>query len=200
MKSHKAWLLDLDGTLYRATPVRAAMACELVAGHWSRIPILKAFRHEQERLREQLHEEVACPYTLQLERTAEKLARPLTEVTSIVSEWMIERPGKWLRMFRRQRLLDEITQFRAAGGKTAVVSDYPASTKLRALKIDHLFDVVVANGEPGGPRRLKPWPDGYCLASQQLGIPAADCLVIGDRTDADGEAAKQAGMDFRLIR
>jgi hypothetical protein len=76
---------------------------------------------------------------------------------------MITRPAKWLRPLRRQRLLDQISAFRATGGRTAIVSDYPASVKLRALGADHLFDAVVANGEPDGPRRLKPYPDGMIL-------------------------------------
>ncbi|HMJ15422.1 MAG TPA: HAD-IA family hydrolase, partial [Polyangiaceae bacterium] len=63
-----------------------------------------------------------------------------------------------------------------------------------------LFDTVVASGEPDGPRRLKPHPDGYLAAAQRLGVPAERCLVIGDRQDADGAAATAAGMQFRWVR
>jgi putative hydrolase of the HAD superfamily len=112
---------------------------------------------------------------------------------------MIERPAKWLPLFRRRSLLDEIRAFREAGGRTALVSDYPARRKLEALGAAPLFDVVVASGEPAGPRRLKPHPNGMLGAASALGIDPARCLVIGDRPDADGLAASAAGMAFRHI-
>ena len=59
---------------------------------------------------------------------------------------------------------------------------------------------VVANGDADGPKRLKPAPEGFLLAEERLGVEPADCLVIGDRDDADGEASRRAGMGFRLIR
>ena len=60
--------------------------------------------------------------------------------------------------------------------------------------------VVVSSGEPGGPSKLKPDPEGYLSAGSRLGIDPGRCLVIGDRDDADGAAARAAGMGFCLIR
>jgi HAD superfamily hydrolase (TIGR01509 family) len=80
------------------------------------------------------------------------------------------------------------------------VSDYPARRKLGSLGVESLFDVVVASGEPEGPRWLKPHPAGYLLAARALGVEPPRCLVIGDRDDADGRAARSAGMAFRLVR
>jgi HAD superfamily hydrolase (TIGR01549 family) len=96
-------------------------------------------------------------------------------------------------------LLEELRAFRAEGGRTALVSDYPAELKLAALGVRSLFEIVVANGEPNGPRRLKPHPEGFLRAAEQLGVAPERCLVIGDRRDADGEAARAAHMSFRLI-
>jgi HAD superfamily hydrolase (TIGR01549 family) len=79
------------------------------------------------------------------------------------------------------------------------VSDYPAQAKLEAMGIAHFFDVVIASGESTEPLRLKPWPDGYLLAAETLRVSPKDCLVIGDRLDADGHAARQAGMAFRRV-
>ena len=62
------------------------------------------------------------------------------------------------------------------------------------------FDVVVSNGEHPDLKRLKPAPDGMLLAAAELGVLPEHCLVIGDRDDADGAAARAAGMAFRLIR
>ncbi|HVJ20486.1 MAG TPA: HAD-IA family hydrolase [Polyangiaceae bacterium] len=193
-----AWLLDLDGTLYRARWVKLLMAAELAIGGWSAVAPLRRFRHEHELIREQ--GETNDPFRLQLTRTAEALKMEPDELAALVQSWMIERPGRWLGRFKRSELFDEIRTFRAGGGKTAVVSDYPARSKLRALGASALFDAVVASGEPGGPRRLKPDPGGYLRAADALGVRPERCLVIGDRDDADGAAARAAGMSFRLVR
>lgn len=197
----RAWLLDFDGTLYHARYVRLAMAAELALLGWNAVAILRTFRKEHERIRHEFAaSQGASPYALQIERTAQRMSVPASEVERLVHHWMVVRPGRYIRWFRRRALAREIAAFRAAGGRTAVVSDYPASIKLASLGWSALFDAVVANGEPGGPGQLKPIPEGYLLASQRLGVEPHECLVIGDRDDADGAAARAAGMQFRLIR
>ncbi len=197
--AYGAWLVDLDGTLYDSKWIKLAMAAELAFVGWGSIRTLRRFRHEHELLREE-GASADSPFLLQAQRTAQALGSSPSDVEHTVREWMIERPAKWLRRCRRESLVTEIEQFRRGGGKTALVSDYPAEVKLRALELDALFDVTVANGEPGGPNRLKPAPDGYSKAARALGVPAEQCLVIGDREDADGAAARAAGMHFRLVR
>lgn len=196
--ARKAWLVDLDGTLYAPTPVKVMMAAELALVGWSAAPVLRRFRAEHEHVRELGLE--GDPFAIQIARTAEALGRSADDVEGHVRAWMIERPGRWLAAFRRQALLAEIEAFRRAGGRTALVSDYPAQRKLAALGASALFDAVVASGEPGGPRRLKPHPDGMLRAAAALEVEPAACLVIGDREDADGAAARAAGMEFRRIR
>ncbi len=196
---YEAWLVDLDGTLYRPLPVRLAMVVELALFGWGAVRTLRRFRREHERLRETLDEAVDDPYSLQLRRAAGALGMDAEAVRAVAGEWMHRRPCKWLRLFRRRALLAEIGSFRAGGGKTALVSDYPARAKLAGLGAAGLFDAVVANGEPGGPRRLKPHPEGYLEAARHLGVEPADCLVHGDRDDADGAAARAAGMAYRQI-
>jgi putative hydrolase of the HAD superfamily len=195
---HDAWLVDLDGTLYVQAPVRLAMAAEVGLLGWSSLRLLRQFRREHENIRRLELE--GDPFRLQIERTAEALGAPASLVEASVRRWMIERPAKWLPIFRRRELIDEIDAFRARGGRTALVSDYPAQKKLEALGASRLFDVVVASGEPDGPPRLKPHPGGMLRAASALGIDPARCLVIGDRPDADGRAASAAGMAFRHIR
>ncbi|HEX7672153.1 MAG TPA: HAD family hydrolase [Polyangiaceae bacterium] len=199
---HDAWLVDLDGTLYRATPVKAAMASELALGGpaaWTALSTLRRFRHAHETLRRTGHAG-DDPYRAQVEHTAKELDLAAEAVHEAVVEWMHVRPGRWIRRFLRHALLQEIRKYRERGGKTALVSDYPAQRKLETAGIVELFDAVIASGEPGGPSRLKPHPEGYLSAAERLGIEPGRCLVIGDRDDADGEAARAAKMAFRLIR
>jgi putative hydrolase of the HAD superfamily len=197
-RDHDAWLVDLDGTLYQARLVKLCMLAELSLGGWGAFGTLRRFRSEHERLR-CVPEPSGDPYRLQLERTAQALGVAADEVEGHVREWMIERPGKWLRRFRRGALLAELEGFREAGGRLALVSDYPARRKLAALGCGDLFEVIVANGEEGGPRWLKPDPDGFLSAAGRLGVAPTRCLVLGDRPDADGEAARRAGMAFRHV-
>jgi len=196
--THAAWLVDLDGTLYVQAPVRLAMAAELSLLGWPSLRFLRQFRREHEAVRELGLE--GDPFRLQIERTAQALAASPSAVEATVRDWMIERPTKWLPLFRRRELLAELAAFRATGGRTALVSDYPARRKLEALGASGLFDVVVASGEPDGPTRLKPHPGGMLRAAAALGIEPERCLVIGDRPDADGRAASAAGMAFRHVR
>lgn len=203
--SPRAWLLDLDGTLYRPGLVKAAMGLSLLTFGVPHLAALRRFRQEHEALRQEQADAPdltfsPSPFAVQLERTAEALGQKVSSLERIVQSWMFDRPGPWLRLSKNKSLLAEIRNFRGQGGKTALVSDYPASRKLQAMGIAELFDLVVANGETAGLVRLKPAPDAYLLAASELELPPHDCLVIGDREDADGEAARRAGMAFRLER
>ncbi len=191
---------DLDGTLYMPKPLKWAMAAELLLRGVAVVRVLRRFREQHELLRAEGGSYEPSPFDEQLNRTARELNLSVEDVDKIVREWMIHRPCKWLRRFRRQSLMEEITAFRAEGGRTALVSDYPARTKLDALGASNLFDRVIASGDPGGPKRLKPIPDGLLLAASALEVEPKRCLVVGDRADVDGAAASAAGMEFRLVR
>lgn len=199
---YRAWLCDLDGTLYRPTGLKLVMGLELALFGRSDIRTIRAFREQHERLRAETAAGALStrpPFEEQLARTASELGIDETSVRQRVEHWMIERPSRWLARFRRDDLMHEISAFRGQGGKTAVVSDYPAKHKLRSLQLHELFDIVIANGESDGPEALKPEPSGYLKAAERLGVVPGECLVIGDRDDADGKAAQAAGMAFRRV-
>ena len=199
MSAFSAWLIDLDGTLYRPRPVKIAMGLQLCFASSHTRKVIRSFRHEHEVLRASEVTAIDQPFTEQLSRTAQRLGCPIEQVRAVIDDWMFARPGRWLRRFRREGLIKEIAQFKANGGRTALISDYPARVKLQALEVTGLFDVVVANGETDERYRLKPAPDALLLAARLLEVAPAECLVLGDRPDADGLAAQRAGMAFRLI-
>jgi putative hydrolase of the HAD superfamily len=202
-ESYAAWLVDLDGTLYRPTPVKLLMALELSLFGWGAVKTLRRFRRAHEELREAepgaQMSAAQNPFERQLEHAARALGREQSDVERVVRIWMFERPLKWVARSKRTDLLSALEKFRTQGGKTALVSDYPATGKLRALGAAGLFDLVVSSGEPGGPSKLKPDPEGYLLAAAGLGVEPSRCLVIGDRDDADGAAARAAGMAVHII-
>lgn len=212
LSDYRAWLVDLDGTLYRATGVRLAMAMELALSGWRDARVVQAFRREHERMRDSVGDiftfegdresdaHCASAFDRQLRRTAERLAVPVDAVRAVIERWMIARPGKWIRLFRRKALLSSIAEHRAGGGRTALVSDYPARRKLASLAASELFEVVIANGEGDTAFALKPHPAAYLAAAERLAAPPDECVVIGDRFDADGLAARAAGMAFCHIK
>ena len=199
---HHAWLVDLDGTLYRVPVVACGLALELALLDRPAIRCLRRFVSEHDDMQRNgvVAPKDGGPFELQIRRTAKALHMTKSEVRACVDKWMFRRALKWIVAARRGGLLRQLAHYRAAGGRTALVSDYPARAKLRALGAVHLFDAVVANGEPGGPRRLKPSPEGYLLAAERIGVEPRRCVVVGDRDDADGAAARAAGMSFRLVR
>jgi HAD superfamily hydrolase (TIGR01509 family) len=200
MRKHDAWLVDLDGTLYQAKPLKLVMAVQLAVAGPRVIRIISRFRREHEAVRHAMLQCSVSPFEEQLERTARALRMNQDEVAATVNRFMFERPLPLLRRLKRNELLREIAVFREDGGRTAIVSDYPAKAKLEALGVSNLFDRVIACGEPDAPKRLKPAPDGVLLAAKALGVEPSRCLVIGDRADADGAAAKAAGMEYRQVR
>ena len=201
-----ALLVDLDGTLYRKRPVQLAMAREMLLFGWRDLKLVRAFRRAHEELRARFATddsfEVPDPFAVQLELAASSLGLPQDQretQDARVRDWMVARPGRHLRRARREELVSELREAREAGTQLALVSDYPARIKLRALELEDLFEVVVASGESDGPHTLKPNPGAFLLAAERLGVDPARCRVLGDRADADGEAARRAGMDFQLI-
>lgn len=204
-RTYSAWLVDFDGTLYRPTPLKVLMALELGFFGLSAVGVVREFRRQHEALRRDagelqvLRELWPSPYDQQLQLTCRALGHPVERVRPIVEEWMRERPKKWLRFLARHRLIQELQHYRTKGGRLGLVSDYPVAGKLSALGCDVHFDVIVAHGEEQCPTHLKPDPGGYLAAARALGVNPQDCLVIGDRDDADGEAARRAGMAFRRI-
>ena len=200
----KLWLIDLDGTLYKPGLVKWAMAAELLLFGWTALPVIRAFRKAHEQLRADSIANVhlcfePSPFEEQLRRACANSHYAEAHVKRVVLNWMFERPGKWLKLSRRSWLIKEIEAFQKGGGKTALVSDYPARIKLKAMGIEHLFDLVVANGETPNIRRLKPAPDGINAAMQYFKFDKSQTLMIGDRLDADGAAAEAAGIAFRHI-
>ena len=76
-----------------------------------------------------------------------------------------------------------------------VVSDYCfVKDKLRALQIDpQLFTFTIATPDLGG---LKPNKRVMEQVVEKLGVPAENCLMIGDREDTDGDFARSVGAMF----
>jgi phosphoglycolate phosphatase/putative hydrolase of the HAD superfamily len=110
-----------------------------------------------------------------------------------VSEWIEKRPLDLVARSIYPDLTSLLSRAAERGIKLAVVSDYPAKEKLRALELERFFGCVLS---PSDPRmgRLKPDPGGILAVLQELKIDASSAVYIGDRPEVDAEAARRAGI------
>jgi len=198
----RAVLFDVDGTLYRQSVMRTAMATELLATA-VRHPLdavrrwhtLQAYREAQEMLR-------ALPLVgsedPQLARAAARSRLPLRDVERVVDEWMFRRPLKYLPFCRAAGLVDLLDVLGRCGLEAGVLSDYPAAAKLEALGVADRFQFVLCSTDPE-IRALKPNPRGFLVACKRWGLSPREVLVVGDRVDVDGAGASAAGMPCVIV-
>ena len=98
----------------------------------------------------------------------------------------------------RDEVWEIAERFRAAGGRTALVSNCgpEVMNRVRAQReVGRFFDAMVVSWEVG---LLKPDPAIYHLTLQRLGVAAADALFVDDRPTnvAGAEAAGLQGFRF----
>jgi putative hydrolase of the HAD superfamily len=91
---------------------------------------------------------------------------------------------------------ETLADFKDAGLKLGLLSDFPPETKLRNLKIDEPWDVVLCSERFG---RLKPDPVSFHALADQLGVPPGRILYVGNSVKYDIVGARNAGMKSALI-
>ena len=198
----KAIVFDLDGTLYRQDGLRRAMLLRLVRGHAFRpmaglrtMRVLGAYRKAQEHLR-RAATGAAAPIDLaaaQLRLACEWTNAEPDMIAECVNRWMEAAPLTLLARHLQPGCLEFLRACQARHLRMAVLSDYPAEAKLKALGLDGLFDVVLtAQSTEVGV--FKPHPRGLLLALDKLGVRPAEAIYIGDRPDVDAVAAEAAGV------
>jgi FMN phosphatase YigB (HAD superfamily) len=91
-----------------------------------------------------------------------------------------------------------LAHLRAQGIKTGILSDFSKiSERLHALSINaQLFDSCISSEDEGA---LKPCARPFQAIIKQWNIPVVNILVIGDRDDTDGAAARVCGTQFLQI-
>jgi phosphoglycolate phosphatase/putative hydrolase of the HAD superfamily len=192
----RAVVFDVDGTLYDQGRMRRRMGAALLL-HCLRHPrqlgllrTVQVFRQIREELGE---EEVGDVVRVQYTRPAERLAVDPDTVRQVAEDWLGERPLAHLLACRAPAIDALFAALRDTGRTIAVFSDYSIEDKLEALGLD--ADLCVSALDPDVDR-LKPNARGLERILERLDLPAAACVMIGDRDDRDGEAARRVGMPF----
>ena len=186
-------VFDVDGTLYDQKRLRLVMLRRLLAATWKSrsldtLQTLRTFRHVREALGD--HPEPDFMH-LQYARTASRHNKTEEEVRTLTTEWMERKPLPFLADCRYPHLDSLFAGLRGAGKQIAVFSDYPATDKLAALGLQAAPVVCATDADIA---RLKPDPFGLLAILSQTGVPAERTLMVGDRVDRDGLAARQAGV------
>ncbi|MBN1306510.1 MAG: HAD family hydrolase [Chitinispirillaceae bacterium] len=98
----------------------------------------------------------------------------------------------------RSRLNETLQHLRIRGIKLAVLSDYDAvKERLCRLRIPTEYFDIITSCEASGA--LKPSVRPFLEIATAWNIAPSSMLVIGDRDDSDGIAARRAGMQFLLL-
>lgn len=192
-------VFDMDGTLYDQPRLRRRMAGLLAreairSRSLSVMRTLSAYRRQREVMGDVMASDFAdAQYALP--------GHQPEQVRAIVDDWMERRPLPLLRDCRTPGAGSLFTRL-ARRHVLAVFSDYRPEGKLDALGLSaHLCVTAEDVG------RLKPDPAGLLWLIEQAKTVPARTLMIGDRDDRDGEAARRVGVrslirgrDFRHFR
>jgi HAD superfamily hydrolase (TIGR01509 family) len=188
-------LFDLDGTLYSQPRLRLLMVKEMVlyfAAHPLQIGQLRVLFHFR-RLRERHGFRGGNIGHGQYEVTATALGVTEEYVREAVDRWILREPLKHLAACKFKHVDPVFARLKAGGKGIAIVSDYPVREKMEWLGLE--ADVAVCATDPDVDC-FKPDPKGFLVAAAKLGLAPHECLVVGDRDEKDGEAARAAGMVF----
>lgn len=188
---------DVDGTLYNQRKLRLFMIREMLielslTQKVTFIRILKIYRHLRETTvgGQDNFEQALISETADLVGCSEK------QVKDTVIEWLHERPLRYLGRCRYAGVLELFSRLKTSGKKIGIFSDYPAEAKIAALGL--MADYIAYAGDHDTPR-LKPDPQGLLNLMARSGACPMSTLLIGDRPDRDGLAARRAGS-YVLIR
>ena len=190
----KLVIFDFDGTLYalpRFLKLRVTLSLISSAGILSRMGRVRDWLRMQE-----------FPTRSELfQAFFHELASATGKPAEVIERWYFDdfNPAV-VRMLRRScrprpGLGDLLGRLSAAGVAAAIVSDIGCiDERLRALRISpDCFSVLLSTEETGA---LKPHPRSFLAVAEKSGVLPAETVVVGDRNDLDGAAARAAGMQF----
>lgn len=188
-----ALLVDYGGVL--TTPIRDSFAAfaDATGVDLARVQEVLASAYRRGARQGMIHD---------LETGRRREAEIEAEIAASLSGGGIEVEGEGLirRMFAGmaldERMLAAVGAVRAAGRRTALLSNSWGTSNYRRERFPPLFDDVVLSGEVG---LRKPDPAIFTLAARRLGVAPAACVFVDDIA-ANLEPAEALGMAVVLHR
>lgn len=145
---------------------------------------------------------------LELEQLRREIGKGGDELIPVFVPWwkrpVVEEPLKTYRKFIFQNdLRHKVTaiegvrplleRVRSAGLKVAVATSSDKDDLAVLLKVAGVADLVDQQTTADDADRAKPHPDIFDSVIKKLGLPARDCIALGD-TPYDAESAGKAGI------
>lgn len=189
---------DVDGTLYSQKAMRVRMLGDII-GHavlacsLTTPTVLRIYRQLRENIGDQNVERFN---EVLITRTSEQTRVDSGTIREIIVEWMERRPLAHIRACRYAHVVELFAALKQRSKTVGILSDYPAVEKLRAMDLSADFIVAASDANVG---ILKPNPRGLRALMEMAGVTPSETLLIGDRKERDGEAARRAGAQA-LIR
>jgi HAD superfamily hydrolase (TIGR01549 family) len=199
-------LFDVDGTLYHEEPLRYFMRLELCSlplrerSFRSAYKVWSSIQHFR-RVREDLRrfDKPDSPLeTFQYIEAARQAGEDPARMEAIVTEWIYQRPLKYLKLCKRRGLDSFMTFLQERNIKTGVFSDYPVTSKIETLGLADRMSLALCSLDPG-VNAFKPHPKGFLRACELWDLEPAEILYIGDRPDIDATGAANAGMRYAIL-
>lgn len=96
-----------------------------------------------------------------------------------------------------------VKRLKKAGYRLAMVSDSDGTpgmkkSRIEAVSFRNLFETAVVAGEDTS--KVKPSRAPFLLVAKRIGVPARNCVYIGDNPETDVEGAKAVGMTTILVK
>lgn len=202
-----AVIYDVDGTLYDLRAMRAHMGREVAKAYWylplramEVIHTVQTYRRAQESVRRSQGQSTGDANSpsapqMQMEQTAKRLGRSVQSIEPTIRDWMEKRPIPFVAECQNKLVFDMIQFLHAVGVRQSVCSDYPPLEKLRALRVEKLFEVMVTAGDKD-VGEFKPSPKGILHAAHLMGLGPEEVAYVGDRPEVDGAAALAAKVHY----
>jgi len=117
----------------------------------------------------------------------------------VVSEWILQRPSKYLKMCRRRGIVKFFSFLEDREIQIGVFSDYPVVEKIAKLGLARWISVALCATDPEIDA-FKPHPKGFLRACTIWAISPEEVLYIGDRFAVDAVGAASIGMPCAILR